>query len=694
MALLREDVTRLYVASFNRAPDAAGLSYWMNDTMITNLEDMATAFMQSAEMTALYPIAQTNTEFVQSMYSNMFGRSADVSGLAYWVGQLDNGTLPRESMIQTLINGALADTGSSSDSAVLINKTTVGLAYADAGLNDVADATTVMASVTADELTVTASLASVILLQTEAAVAAAVAAAAAATAAAASAAAIAAASAAAAAAAAAADISLGTVTVAQANAADANTTGVVTATISDTAANLATLTGTTGDYTLTISGAVAATLAELKAINAATTGSITLNAQTIAANLSGTAADLVAAFTGITSHTGTLTATGATTVAQANALDTATAGVVTATISDTAVNLATLTGTTGAYTLTISDGVAASVAELITINAATTGSITLNAQTIAANFSDTAANLVLAFDGITSHTGTLTATGATTVADLVTISNATTGGITATLSEVLTIASLDAATFDSNSNITLFDGINALTTVDALVGAGATLTINGGTLTGANTLTFSGTVEASGSFIVIGGAAADNITGGAGADTIKGGAGADTISLVSGGSDIVVFTDAADGSAAGIYTGYDAITGFTINVDNIQFGGTLFAALDDNSLGTIAAVDCAGTAVNATTDEMVLLSTALGAIFADDTTFTAFRTAIGAITTGFTTGAEVLVVAVDSANNTGIYLITSLNNDATVDIDEVQLLGVVNGTLVAAAGDFILTSLA
>lgn len=201
MALLREDVTRLYVASFNRAPDAAGLSYWMNDSVITNLEDMAVAFMQSAEMAALYPIAQTNTEFVQSMYSNMFGRSAGASGLAYWVERLDNGTLPRESMIQTLINGALADTGSATDRAVLNNKTTVGLAYVDAGLNDIADATAVMASVTANELSVTVSLASIVVLQAEAVAAEAEAAAAAAAAEAAAAAAAAEAAAAAAAAA-------------------------------------------------------------------------------------------------------------------------------------------------------------------------------------------------------------------------------------------------------------------------------------------------------------------------------------------------------------------------------------------------------------------------------------------------------------------------------------------------------------
>ena len=161
MALTREDVTKLYVASFNRAPDAAGLNYWVNDSVITNINDMAALFMQSAEMTALYPTAQTNTEFVQSMYSNMFGRFASASGLAYWVERLDDGTLPREYMIQALINGANASTGSASDRAVLNNKTTVGLAYSNAGLNDTVDATTVMENVTASTLSVTLALSAV-----------------------------------------------------------------------------------------------------------------------------------------------------------------------------------------------------------------------------------------------------------------------------------------------------------------------------------------------------------------------------------------------------------------------------------------------------------------------------------------------------------------------------------------------------
>jgi len=255
-------------------------------------------------------------------------------------------------------------------------------------------------------------------------------------------------------------------------------------------------------------------------------------------------------------------------------------------------------------------------------------------------------------------------------------------------------ASLTGDLAVANADFTAFSGIQSKLAATANVAISAVADGDTVTVTDFTNTSFTGTIAGTtGKFNITAGVGDQTITTGAGDDVIIGGAGADAISLVNGGNDVVAFTAATDGSAAGNNAGYDEITGFTTTVDKIQFGGTLFTALDDNSNAAITAVDRAQTNVDATADEMVLLSTALGTTFAADTSFAAFITAIGAINTGFTTGAEVLVVAVDSANNTGIYLITSANNDATVDAGEVQLLGVVNGTLAASAGDFILTSL-
>jgi len=67
---------------------------------------------------------------------------------------------------------------------------------------------------------------------------------------------------------------------------------------------------------------------------------------------------------------------------------------------------------------------------LVTINAATTGAITLNTSTIAANYSGSAADLVLAFAGtVTTHTGTVEVTDALSVANANIIDAATSGVI-------------------------------------------------------------------------------------------------------------------------------------------------------------------------------------------------------------------------------------------------------------------------
>ena len=166
MAVTKQQVAELYVATFNRAPDADGLDYWISDgtsstTSLTDAYSIATAMQQSAEANTGVNLL-SDTAYVISLYSSMFGRTVTAAdaGVAYWVAQLASETSPvdRANMVTTLINGAKAPTGSAADAAVLANKATVGLYYADAGL----DGTTFsLASVTADAATVTAAKATV-----------------------------------------------------------------------------------------------------------------------------------------------------------------------------------------------------------------------------------------------------------------------------------------------------------------------------------------------------------------------------------------------------------------------------------------------------------------------------------------------------------------------------------------------------
>lgn len=158
MAVTRDQVAKLYVANFNRAPDAAGLDYWISDgtsatTTLTDLNEIA-ASMQAGAEASTGVASMTDSAYVVSLYSSMFGRTvaADSADVTYWTAQITAGSVTRANMIQTLILGAEASTGSATDAAVLANKTTVGLAYADAGLNG----TFSVATVTDDVATVTA----------------------------------------------------------------------------------------------------------------------------------------------------------------------------------------------------------------------------------------------------------------------------------------------------------------------------------------------------------------------------------------------------------------------------------------------------------------------------------------------------------------------------------------------------------
>ena len=151
MAVTKQQVAELYVATFNRAPDAAGLNYWVNTSGLT-IEGIAQSFFDQAETQALYPEGTTDTAFVTSIYTNLFNRAPDAAGLAYWVANLAAGT-SRSVMIEAMKNGALG-----TDATIIANKATVGLYYADAGLegDDFS-----LASVTAVQSTVDAAKADV-----------------------------------------------------------------------------------------------------------------------------------------------------------------------------------------------------------------------------------------------------------------------------------------------------------------------------------------------------------------------------------------------------------------------------------------------------------------------------------------------------------------------------------------------------
>lgn len=84
-----DDVYRLYQATFDRAPDRAGLENWTEAlTEGVRIEQAAASFVNSNEFRKTYGDLD-NEVFVQQLYRNVLNREADTNGLANWAGALD-----------------------------------------------------------------------------------------------------------------------------------------------------------------------------------------------------------------------------------------------------------------------------------------------------------------------------------------------------------------------------------------------------------------------------------------------------------------------------------------------------------------------------------------------------------------------------------------------------------------------------
>lgn len=85
-------VTRLYRAYFLRNPDHGGFTFWLaRRGEGRTLVSISSTFAGSSEFKRRYG-SLDNGEFVDLVYQNVFGRTPDPSGRAYWVKKLDAGT--------------------------------------------------------------------------------------------------------------------------------------------------------------------------------------------------------------------------------------------------------------------------------------------------------------------------------------------------------------------------------------------------------------------------------------------------------------------------------------------------------------------------------------------------------------------------------------------------------------------------
>lgn len=162
----KQYLVSLYVGYFNRAPDPAGLQYWI-DVLAGggSPAEIAQAFATSAESKALYPYISTPgvsspTSFITSIYANLFNRAPDAGGLEFWTQVLSEGRATPGQMIREILNGA---TGTDKD--IVANKGAAALDFTTSAANTpsftwstaaASKSSEIVATVTADASSVTA----------------------------------------------------------------------------------------------------------------------------------------------------------------------------------------------------------------------------------------------------------------------------------------------------------------------------------------------------------------------------------------------------------------------------------------------------------------------------------------------------------------------------------------------------------
>jgi hypothetical protein len=84
---------RLYQAAFDRIPDEAGLGFWIAqlDAGKYDLIEISARFIDSPEFRSLYGQNPTTAEFVTAVYTNVLNRAPDQAGLNFYVNQIDSG---------------------------------------------------------------------------------------------------------------------------------------------------------------------------------------------------------------------------------------------------------------------------------------------------------------------------------------------------------------------------------------------------------------------------------------------------------------------------------------------------------------------------------------------------------------------------------------------------------------------------
>ncbi|QRX84520.1 DUF4214 domain-containing protein [Glaciimonas sp. PAMC28666] len=123
-------IEQLYITFFNRPADVDGLNYWNAQVTAANgnLSAVSNAFSLSPEYTSLFS-GMSASQTVNTIYMNLFGRPAEITGLTYWANQLQTGALNVSTIANAITSGAQG-----TDASTVSNKVLASTAFTT-GLN-------------------------------------------------------------------------------------------------------------------------------------------------------------------------------------------------------------------------------------------------------------------------------------------------------------------------------------------------------------------------------------------------------------------------------------------------------------------------------------------------------------------------------------------------------------------------------
>ncbi|OWW19673.1 DUF4214 domain-containing protein [Noviherbaspirillum denitrificans] len=106
-AFASQDTTlaQIYVAAFRRAPETEGFNYWTKEVASRGIDAVADIIFSLDIVKAIYAADMAPSQFVSTIYTNVFNKAPDAEGLNYWTQQL--AVRSRGQLVIDMTNAAL-----------------------------------------------------------------------------------------------------------------------------------------------------------------------------------------------------------------------------------------------------------------------------------------------------------------------------------------------------------------------------------------------------------------------------------------------------------------------------------------------------------------------------------------------------------------------------------------------------------